>query len=177
MQHVFSISKGPTRYLGIGIGSLFSISPNPYSYQFSHAHQFDPRSSTIGHCLPVASASLHSSRRRRQHRQAWTPLRPCTGLYLRTSLPLYHPSIPPSQRRNCHDPASYSSFPPPLPGELGNPPLHRARAALRRPWHAYPDPILNPRSDFTSGTHSPIRSCMICSSVLPSTTTHVRRAT
>lgn len=32
-----------------------------------------------------------------------------------------------------HDPASYTRFPPPLPGELGNPPARRARAHLAPP--------------------------------------------
>lgn len=50
------------------------------------------------------------------------PIRPWTVLYLRTSLPKSHLHASPSQHRYCHDPMSYISFPPPLPGELGNPP-------------------------------------------------------
>lgn len=120
---------------------------------------------------------LHRRRHFLQHRHAQTPIRPCTVLYLRTPRPQSHISTPPSQHRYCRDPASYSSFPPPLPGELGNPPARRARALPARPWHAHPDPILKPRSDFTSGPHSPIARCMICSSVHPSPTAQLHHST
>lgn len=76
---------------------------------------------------------LHRRRHRPQDPHAWTRRWPCTILYLRTSLPHSHSPITPSQHRYCRDPTSYSSFPPPLPGELGNPLPAALERALRRP--------------------------------------------
>lgn len=135
------------------------VNPSPLHFQLA-AH------------LPVASTSLQRRRHHHHHQNAWAPIRTYTVLYLRIPLLRSHPPIPPLQHRYCRNPASYISFPPPLPGELGNPPGRRARAP---PCAAPNMPILAPsQTPFWFHLWIPFPDCKrrtICSSVHPSPTT------
>lgn len=140
--------KGPTRDLILRNSiPLFNI-PDPYdplsnslhvSCQFSNAHQIsiDP-SFTRNWSLPSSGVRLSTTGGHSDgHPGAWTHLWRWTVLFYVHPFPKLILLWTPSQHRHCRDPASYSSFPPPLSGEIGNLPAQHARAA--------PDiPILTP---------------------------------
>lgn len=145
--HMHVLSKGPTRDLTLlcGIAFLFSTSQpktlQPTFLQFPSCllsiltYTSSHRSSVCNWPLiypwhPPLNRHHHSPQRLRTSR--WT-MPPFTVLYLRISLPKSHFLTLPSQHRYYRDPMSYSSFPPPLPGEHGNPPAAGLDLTLRCP--------------------------------------------
>lgn len=108
------------------------------SYQFSYAHQSILFISNWPWHPPLSSgAATITSIGTPRHLYGYTPsyIYVYPSSYIILLFPLDNTTIVATRRA--------SSFPPPLPGELGNPPARRARARLAPPL-TYPGPISNP---------------------------------